>query len=141
MQHPTVLALDVGAKRIGVAMARVDVGIASPLMTITNDASVWQQLQALVSEQAVGALVVGLPRGLDGQETAQTREAKAFMAQLRAHLSLPVHAQDEAATSLKAEEELRARKKPYTKADIDALAATYILEDYLAGREQHDARL
>lgn len=136
-----ILALDVGAKRIGVAVARLDVGIASPLVTLANDEAVWERLQQLVAEHGSGAFVVGLPRGLDGQETAQTREAETFMAELRAHIGLPVHAQDEAATSLKAEEELKTRKKPYEKGDIDALAATYILEDYLREREKTDGRL
>jgi RNase H-fold protein (predicted Holliday junction resolvase) len=46
-------------------------------------------------------------------------------------LPLPISWQDEAVTSVRAEEELRARGKPYVREDIDALAATYILEDYL----------
>lgn len=137
----TALALDVGAKRIGVAVARLEVGIASPLVTLTNDETVWERLQQLVDEHDTGTFVVGLPRGLDGQETDQTRETETFMAELRARVGLPVHAQDEAATSLKAEEELKARKKPYGRGDIDALAATYILEDYLREREETDGRL
>jgi len=126
-----ILALDVGDKRIGVAIANISVRFASPLTTITNDEMVWQQLTEIIETNDVGAIVVGLPRGLDGQETAQTHKAEVFMQQLRAHLGLPVHPQDEAATSVKAEEELAARGKPYAKGEVDALAATYILEDYL----------
>lgn len=131
----TVLALDVGDKRIGVAIASTEVRLASPLLTVDNDDDIWQKLSQLVQDNVVQAFVVGLPRGLDGQETAQTKKARVFMQELRANLGLPVHAQDEATTSLKAEAELKARRKPYVKGDIDALAATYILEDFLNEQE------
>jgi len=127
----TLLALDVGARRIGVAVARIDTQIASPLQTLNHDETIFAQLQKLVAEQAAVALVLGLPRGLDGQETGQTRETRAFASELRKHLDLPFYWQDEAVTSRQAEAELQSRGKPYVRGDIDALAATYILEDYL----------
>jgi len=80
--------------------------------------------------------VVGLPRGMQGQHTAQTAEAEAFAKSLRAQSGLPVHMQDEAVTSKQAEDELKGRGKPYGKGDIDALAATYILQDWLASQEK-----
>ena len=79
--------------------------------------------------------MVGLPRGLDGQRTAQTEEVEAFARGLGERFGLPVHMQDEAVTSKQAEAELEARGKPYGKGDIDALAATYILQDWLATQE------
>jgi putative Holliday junction resolvase len=124
-----ILALDVGDRRIGVARARTDVKIAQPLTTLEVSADVNDQLAALCQQEAASLLVVGLPRGLDGQETGQTRKVQAFVEQLQ--VGLPVQFQDEAVTSAKAEQELNARGKPYDKADIDALAATYILEDYI----------
>lgn len=128
----SILALDVGGKRIGVAVANAIARIAHPLATIQNDAATMQALQDLIREQEAVLLVVGLPRGLDGQRTAQTEAVEAFVAELRQHIVLPLHWQDEAVTSRKAEAELSARAKPYHKEDIDALAATYILEDFLA---------
>ncbi len=89
-------------------------------------------LQTICTERAVSQLVAGLPRGLDGQETAQTAYARNFAEAISQQLQLPVYYQDEAVTSRQAEAELQARGKPYAKGDIDALAATYILEDYLA---------
>jgi putative Holliday junction resolvase len=89
-------------------------------------------LKALCDDREVTQLVAGLPRGLDGQETAQTQYARMFGDQLAAQLQLPVYYQDEAVTSQQAKAELEARGKPYAKGEIDALAATYILEDYLA---------
>jgi putative Holliday junction resolvase len=116
-----------------VAVARTDVRLPRPLKTLLHDESIWEQLVQLVGEHDAGAIVVGLPRGLNGQETEQTRKAEAFVVALKQRINLPVHLMDEAATSLKAEAELQSRGKPYEKSAIDALAATYILEDYLTG--------
>ncbi|MEO7364367.1 MAG: Holliday junction resolvase RuvX [Candidatus Saccharimonadales bacterium] len=127
-----IAALDVGAKRIGVAIAQVDARLASPLITLnaTSD-NLIDELRALIEQQAIGLLIVGLPRGLDGQETAQTASARGFAARLSV-LELPVVMQDEALTSRLAEAELEARGTSYQNGDVDALAATYILQDYLA---------
>ena len=79
-------------------------------------------------------LVIGLPRGLEGQTTPQTEATQTFGSSLAEQLKLPVNWQDEALTSAQAEAELKARGKPYTKEAIDALSATYILEDYLRAK-------
>jgi len=127
-----VLALDVGEKRIGVARANLIVRIPQPLTTIERGSGdVLQVIADLLKDHRASTLVLGLPRGLDGQETAQTRTVRAFGAELEARVGLPIHWQDEALTSNKAEAALNARKKPYAKGEVDALAATYILEDYL----------
>jgi len=131
IQEPTIVALDVGEKRIGVAIATIGVHFASPLTTLTNNETIWEQLSKLINDNNTGMFVVGLPRGMDGQSTAQTRSTEVFMQRLRAQIGLPVHPQDESVTSIKAEQELKSRGKPYEKGDVDALAATYILEDYL----------
>ena len=81
------------------------------------------------------ALVVGLPRNLQGDRTEQTGFSETFGNQLTEHFSLPVYYQDEALTSHKAEEELRQRGVDYQRGDIDALAATYILDDFLKTME------
>jgi putative Holliday junction resolvase len=128
----TILALDVGAQRIGVASANVIARIASPLVTITNNDQTTETIRQLIKEHDVEMLVVGLPRGLDGQETAQTQTVRDFVSALQGTIGdFPMQFQDEALTSRKAEEELEARGKPYQKGDVDALAATYILDDYL----------
>lgn len=127
----TILAFDVGERRIGVATANTLVRIASPLMTLTNDEMVFEHIERLIGEQQASALVLGLPRGLDGQETAQTHTVQRFAGELKKHSTLPLYWQDEAVTSRQAEAELTARGKDFAKGDIDALAATYILEDFL----------
>ena len=127
----SILALDVGSKRIGVSVASAFVRIPRPLMTVEHTDDILTKLQQLVREERAAMVVVGLPRGLSGQETDQTRIVRAFGATLEENLKLPLHWQDEAVTSEQAEAELKKRGKPYAKGDIDALAATYILEDFL----------
>lgn len=126
----TILALDVGARRIGVAMAHVVARIPNPLKTLSMSEQVVDSIQLLMTEQGAQLLVVGLPRNLRGEDTDQTRFVRLFVEKLHAAGIITVW-QDEALTSVKAQQELNQRSKPYTKSDIDALAATYILEDYL----------
>lgn len=132
-QPHDILALDVGTVRIGVARASSLVRLPEPLTTLTNDKDVWPTLRELCEQHNVGVLVVGLPRGLEGQDTAQTAAIREFVDQLSHEIKLPIVLQDEAVTSVQAEQELTQRGKPFSKGDIDALAATYILEDYLNG--------
>jgi len=129
--HSSVLALDVGAKRIGVALADLQVRIPAPLTTLERGESTFRDIQALIDTHTVTIVVVGLPRGLDGQHTAQTMAVEEFKSELDHKVSVATYWQDEALTSLKAEEELDQRDKPYKKGDIDALSATYILDDFL----------
>jgi putative Holliday junction resolvase len=128
-----ILALDVGGARIGAALADSELKFANPLTTLTNDEHIWEVLAALIEENQVEMVVVGLPRSLQGHDTAQTQICRSFAKEVSERLKMAVALQDEAMTSVKAEDELRSRGKPYEKADIDALAATYILEDYLSG--------
>lgn len=130
-QEGTILALDVGAARIGLALASRAARLASPYKTIANTPDSVEQLRAICEREDVKEIVVGLPRGMSGQETAQTTAVREYGQRVASALPLPLHWQDETLTSIKAEEELTRRGKPYQKADIDALAATYILEDYL----------
>ena len=125
-----------GNQRIGVAVASLASRLPRPLVTLTRDDSFFPALQDIIESESVETLVVGLPRGLDGQHTGQTHDTEVFKTELSRHCDLPVHMQDEAVTSKRAEAELEARGKPYERGDIDALAATYILEDFLAGHRE-----
>jgi putative holliday junction resolvase len=127
----SILALDVGERRIGVAVASVPARLASPLTTLQRGESTVHDIQKLVAQHQAVALVAGLPRGLEGQQTAQTVAVQTFIHGLGRELAIPVYWQDEAVTSVRAEAELKARGKPYRKEDIDALSATYILEDFM----------
>lgn len=127
----SILALDVGDKRIGVATAHTSARMAYPLTTLDNPETFDEDIEALVAREAAECLVIGLPRGLDGQDTAQTAKVRVFGERLALRLPIPVYWTDEALTSEKAEKELLSRHKSYQKVEVDALAATYILEDFL----------
>jgi len=127
----TIIALDVGERRIGVAIASIQAQIASPLATLLHTETIYQDIHDVLDKHTACALIVGLPRGLDGQHTRQTIAIEEFKAGLEQTLGIPVYWQDEALTSRQAEDELKSRGKPYAKEDIDALSATYILDDFM----------
>jgi putative holliday junction resolvase len=126
-----LLALDVGERRIGVAIARAPVWIPIAHATLDHSETVLDAIAKIVETEKVEAIIVGLPRGLDGQETAQTQISMDFADRLAKNILLPIHLQDEALTSVRAKEVLGATGKPYNKGEVDSLAAIYILEDYL----------
>lgn len=131
------LALDVGERRTGVAIADGIARLPRPLMTLTQQEHIEAVLD-IVRAHDVSAIVVGLARRLDGQDSAQTQVTRRFADELKARVGLPVYLQDEAVTSVRAEEELKNRGKPYKKEDIDSLSATYILEDFLSQQAVRD---
>jgi putative Holliday junction resolvase len=122
------LGIDYGAKRIGLATADDAAKIATPHATIGPH----EFIATLEREGPFAAVVVGLPRGLDGSDTPQTLAVRRFCDDVlwrRLHID-PVF-QDEAGTSALAEDRLKDSGKPYAKGDIDAAAAALILQDYL----------
>lgn len=126
-----LLALDVGEKRVGVAMTNTFTRLPSPLATLLRDDNFWKKLENVIDENDVNIIIVGLPRNLRGDETKQTIQTRTFIKEIKSKFKVNVIEQDEALTSVNAEKELKARGKPFAKEDIDSLAATYILEDYL----------
>lgn len=128
----TILALDVGEKRIGVARAHLSALFPQPLTTLQKPDTFLKDITMLCTTEKAAALIVGLPRGMNGQETAQTQTVKEFAEKLETAVDIPLYWMDEAVTSEKAEAELRRRGKPYAKSDVDALAAVYILEDFIS---------
>lgn len=127
-----LLALDIGDKRVGLALASSNTLLASPLKTIANNQDLINQLKNIINQYAVKTVVVGLPRTLNGQDSHQTTKVRQLVKQLNATLNVNIITQDEALSSVRAEAELNQRGKPYSKADIDQLAASYILEDYIS---------
>ncbi len=134
-QTRSILGLDVGERRIGVAIANSLAKLPSPLKTLPNDPDVFDNLKQLITENQVDSIVVGLPRGLNGQDTIQTKFARDFAERLKQAIGVKIYLVDEAVTSVKAESELMQRQKNYSKDDIDSLAAVYILEDYLGNQQ------
>ncbi|MCG5512285.1 Holliday junction resolvase RuvX [Ectothiorhodospira shaposhnikovii] len=135
----TVLALDYGERRIGVAVGNGITRTSTPLETLTagNGIPDWQRLDALIREWRPALLVVGLPGTPDGSEHPLARRIQAFCDRLRARYALPVRQVDEQFSSAEAESHLKSRRREgrrgrIRKEDIDAVAAAVFLEHWLA---------
>lgn len=129
-----IIALDVGDKRIGVAVSDPTCTIATGLATINREnEDAAGAIKAFIGEYAVCEVVVGMPLGLDGKEGQQARKVREFAAQLKQELSVPVKEWDERLTSAQADRTLlsfdASRKK--RKLAIDEVAAVLILQNYL----------
>ncbi len=130
-QNKAVIALDVGEKRIGVAVSDGDVRIAVPLQTLDVDGTELGQLTQLIVQEDAEVVVIGYPRNQSGEATEQSRFVEMFARRLSDVVSVRQVFQDESLTSVQAEERLKAYGRPYSKSDIDAQAAALILQDYL----------
>lgn len=125
------LGLDIGSRRIGVAIIKDQVAVARPLSTIEMNDSIISQLSDLCKEHEIKKIVAGLPRSLSGDDTEQTKKVRSFVKSLEDQLNIPVQFQDEAVTSVQATEALSAGKRSFKKGEVDATAAALILNDYL----------
>ena len=134
-----VLGIDYGDSRIGLAMSDPIKIIASPFKTILNEGNekCLQVFQSLIKEKDVEAIVVGLPIGLKGQETVQTKKVREF-ANLLYALKLPIHLEDERLSSVSAEKSMIQQniKTGHNKGLIDQRAAAIILQQFLDKRNR-----
>lgn len=129
-RNKSLLALDIGEKRIGVAVGDDGVRIAVPFATIDVDGNERERIAQLVIEENADLVVVGYPRNQSGDATAQTAYVEQVAASLN-EIAPKIVFQDESLTSVIAEQRLQSYGKPYAKGDIDALAAAIILQDYM----------
>lgn len=139
-----IVGLDVGERRIGVAVSDVTRTLARPLgvlrpagLDVDAVRLSADEIGRLAGEEdGVAAIVVGLPRRLDGTPTDMTRRVEQFARQLEARTALPVTLQDERLSSREAESRLALREKDWRvrKQHLDAAAAAVILQDYLDSR-------
>ena len=136
----SVLAIDYGEKRVGLAIASLSAGIPHPLITLESGPGLPGALRHIVETNNVMRLVVGYPRSLDGNTTNQTLIVDGFVKELRIRFNIPIDLQDEALSSKRAEEELVRSQKPFAKEDIDSLAAAYILYDWLEDNKYKQMR-
>ena len=126
----SLVCLDVGEKRIGVAVGDSSIRIAVALETIEVDGSEIAAIKKIINDEGADILVVGYPRNQSGEPTAQTKFVTDFVDGLSG-IAPKIVFQDESLTSVIAEQRLQAFKKPYSKADIDAQAAAIILQDFI----------
>ena len=133
MKSLKLMALDVGTKRVGVALADSSIKIAIPFITIEIDNDLESSITKIIeiiSKEEIDILVVGLPRNQSGEETSQTAYTKEFVKNFEYSVDR-IDFQDESLTSIQAENRLKSYGKPYSKGDIDMNAASIILQDYL----------
>jgi putative Holliday junction resolvase len=141
MIHPMIhLALDVGEKRIGVAVSDETGTLASPRAVIrrTSTAAALEVVARLVAETGAEVIVVGLPVSFDGKLHGQARAIQSFAAKLRERIEQPVVFADETLSSVRAEEALRAAgvRPNRIRERLDAEAAAMILQEYLDARNR-----
>lgn len=125
-----LVCLDVGEKRIGVAVGDSDVRIAVPYDTIEVDGNELEAIAEIIVRENAEIVVIGYPRNQAGESTAQTKYVEEFASKL-SEMEQKVVFQDESLTSVIAEKRLESFKKPYKKSDIDSQAASIILQDYI----------
>ena len=137
------LGVDVGRRRIGLAVSDASAVLARLLATLDlgKDLGNADPLSRVLTEVArlaseddgLGVIVVGLPRRLDGSPNDETPRVEAFVASLRQQTPIPVVTVDERLTSREAESRLALHEPDWRKrkAKLDAAAAAVILQDYL----------
>ena len=132
----SILALDLGEKRIGLARASMAARLPEPLPLLGNDENFVARLKALIEEYSVDTLVIGLPRNGSGQETAQSSWARQFAESvLRPNFSGDIVFQDETLSSVAAESY---DSSLIAKFGLDSLAALEIMKDYLENKNVTD---
>jgi putative Holliday junction resolvase len=139
-----IVGLDVGERRIGVAVSDISGTLARPVGVLHStklDAAALRravdEVRRLAAEEdGVATIVVGLPRRLDGTPTDLTPRVEQFARDLGTHTRLPVVLQDERLTSVEADSRLAVRDRDWRsrKQKLDAAAAAVILQDYLDTR-------
>jgi len=131
------LGLDVGERRVGVAVSDPERRLAVPLRSVGRDGAI-EALAVLAREYEVADVVVGLPLTLRGEAGPQAESASAFARELERRLRLPVHLWDERLSTQEAQRRVLApskrrgrRERTPRPVDTDALAASIILQAYL----------
>ena len=134
-----VLALDMGERRVGVAVSDPTGTVARPLQTLVRGSRQedFAAIASLVAEYDVGLVVVGRPLSLDGTEGPQARRVIRYVEALAARLPIRVVLWDERFTTAAAQEILRQsrgkkrRRQARSAGEVDAIAAAVILQSYL----------
>jgi putative Holliday junction resolvase len=135
-----VLAVDVGGRRVGLAISDPSGTLARPLETLQVDGPadavdrVARRVDAIAAEDdGLATIVVGLPSHLDGRASEASAVVIAFIAALRQRTGVPIVTEDERLSSREAESRLAANERDWRrrKAKLDAAAAAVFLQDYL----------
>lgn len=120
---PKLLAIDYGAKRIGLAITDQKQNMIFPYLTLANDQFVLDKLSKICQKENVAKIIVGMPIGLNSQRTGQTKETENFIELLKKEIKLEIIEEDERLTS-KMADKLSAKNR-------DETAAMIVLQTYL----------
>lgn len=130
-----ILAIDYGDRRVGLAVGHSIARFPRPLRTLENTETLIEDIMTAAREEQAVAIVVGLPRNMDGSLGPQAEKCQHFGEKLRVQLGLPVSFVEETLSSLEAAALMD--DKDAKKAGLDAVAAARILERYF---EQTESR-
>ena len=134
------MAIDLGEKRIGVAISDESRIIARAYSVLSRKSRKedFQRYAHIVAEQKIKLLVMGLPVPLSGVEGQRAAWVRDYTTELAQHLEIPIEYWDESFSTKQAEASLRARGKrgKKVKERVDAVAAAFILQDYLDAHAQ-----
>ena len=129
-----ILCLDYGEKRIGLALSDPLKIIAYPYKTIINFGlnNLKYEIKKIIVNEAIESIVIGLPIGLNGKDTIQTKKVREFRLQIL-DLNIPIHFEDERLSSLAAAKSMKMEKikTGFNKGMIDKRAAAIILQQFL----------
>src|SRR5580658_2253798 len=141
---PRFMGLDVGDRRIGVAVSDSLGLTAQPVLTLvrTNRRQDLKSLKRLIRKYGCSGIIVGNPLYMSGDQSPQAAKAQAFAQTLRDETELPVHLWDERLTTTEAHRHLHASGRPGSehRAVVDQVAAVLILQSYLEARRTNQAR-
>jgi len=130
-----ILGIDYGEVRVGLSLSDLTQTIANPFKTIIYKSAdnLLDQLKEIIAENEVEKLVVGVPYNMKGEDTKQTLKVKEFISFLESNLSYNVELIDERLSSIEAEKTMHKMniKTGHNKSDIDKIAASVILQEYL----------
>ena len=128
------LGIDLGSKRVGIALSDISNIIASPLKTLTfkNQNDLLNQLGTLIAEYDVKNIVLGLPMSMSGIDSVQTKAVRDFKSTLSI-FKIPIIYEDERLSSVSAKKSMIVQnlKTGYNKPEVDMRAAAIILQQYL----------
>ena len=128
-----ILALDVGRKRIGLAISQSGILVQEFLTMDNKESSSFTEIAEIIEDEGIEKLVIGLPKNMDGTDAEITKYVEEFSKKLSAIISIPVDFEDERLTTKEAERQLRNSGLNHEEIEkrIDQYSAKLILEQYL----------
>lgn len=135
-----LLGIDLGSKRIGIAVSDRSGTIATPLHVLTRDKSQrldHEAIARLVVEEEAEAIVVGLPLNMDGSEGSAAQAARREVERMATVVGVPVYLHDERRTTVQADQSMALRNinAVSRRAVVDKVAAAFILQSWLDAQQ------